>query len=108
MWHQVNTLPAQAVAKAPGKAILLGEHFVVHGSSALAVALDIGVEARAERSDSNIISSVRENNVISAKIEDAEGFLAPASSSMNWFLKALSLSAEFVKITSKTRGPPRP
>jgi mevalonate kinase len=101
MWHQVNTLPAQAVAKAPGKAILLGEHFVVHGSSALAVALDIGVEARAERSDSNIISSVRENNVISAKIEDAEGFLAPAAFSLKQFLKDHSLSGVSVKITSE-------
>jgi len=94
-------LPSQAIAKAPGKAILLGEHFVVHGSSALAVALDLGVEARAEKYDGNIISSGREDNIVSSKIEDAKGFLAPAAASLKQFLKDYSLSGVKVRIMSE-------
>jgi mevalonate kinase len=94
-------LPTHAVARAPGKAILLGEHFVVHGASALAVALDIGVEAKAERAESNTISSVSGKNVTSAKIEDAEGFLAPVAFSLRQFLKDHSLNGVAIKITSE-------
>jgi len=94
-------LPTHAVARAPGKAILLGEHFVVHGASALAVALDIGVEAKAERAESNTISSVSGKNVTSEKIEDAEGFLAPVAFSLRQFLKDHSLNGVAIKITSE-------
>lgn len=44
-------------AKAPGKIIITGEHFVVHGSYALAAAIDRGSVARASLSDHNSIFS---------------------------------------------------
>jgi mevalonate kinase len=44
-------------ARAPGKVILLGEHFVVHGNPALSAALDRGVEAVAEESNEDIVIS---------------------------------------------------
>ena len=44
-------------AKAPGKIIIAGEHFVVHGSFALAAAIDRGVTVHASLSDQSSISS---------------------------------------------------
>ncbi len=45
------------IAKAPGKIIITGEHFVVHGSYALAAAIDRGSIARASLSDHTSIFS---------------------------------------------------
>ncbi|MFC1755647.1 mevalonate kinase [Thermoproteota archaeon] len=45
------------IAKAPGKIIITGEHFVVHGSYALAAAIDRGAIARASLSDRTLIFS---------------------------------------------------
>jgi len=47
----------EAHAKAPGKIILLGEHFVVHGNPALAAALDRGVEAQVVASEEDLLVS---------------------------------------------------
>ena len=44
-------------AKAPGKIIIAGEHFVVHGSYALAAAIDRGSTVRALQADRSLISS---------------------------------------------------
>jgi len=44
-------------AKAPGKIIIAGEHFVVHGSFALAAAIDRGSTVRASLTDRSLISS---------------------------------------------------
>lgn len=68
----------KAVARAPAKAILLGEHFVVHGGSALAVALTKWVQATAVRSQKNEIISL--NKGASSPLENADEFLQPAAS----------------------------
>ncbi len=47
----------KGVAVAPGKAIISGEHFVVHGATAIAAAVERGVRAEATRSDRLSISS---------------------------------------------------
>ena len=44
-------------AKAPGKIIIAGEHFVVHGSFALAAAIDRGAIVRASLTDRSLIYS---------------------------------------------------
>lgn len=44
-------------ARAPGKIIVVGEHFVVHGSYALAAALDRGSTVHASPSDRSVIYS---------------------------------------------------
>lgn len=50
----------KARAWAPGKVIILGEHFVVHDSYAIAAAIDRGITATAEPSDGiEILSGVR-------------------------------------------------
>lgn len=48
-----------AVAEAPGKVILTGEHFVVHGAWSLAAAVDRVVRVDASDSDSNSVTSDR-------------------------------------------------
>ena len=42
--------------KAPGKAILFGEHFVVHGARAVLCAIDRGVVAESERAEGNTLA----------------------------------------------------
>ncbi|MEM0118643.1 MAG: mevalonate kinase [Conexivisphaerales archaeon] len=90
------------MARAPGKAILLGEHFVVHGGSALAVALDRGVTAKAEMSADNRISSVRNGDQkLTSSIEGAEGFLAPAAASLRKFMEDYRVNGISVSISSE-------
>lgn len=47
----------KGVAEAPGKAIISGEHFVVHGATAIAAAIERGVRAEASRSDHLSVTS---------------------------------------------------
>ena len=47
----------KGVAEAPGKVIISGEHFVVHGATALAAAIERKVRAEAKRSDRLTIDS---------------------------------------------------
>jgi len=47
----------RAESRAPAKAIVVGEHFVVYGGNALAVSLDLWARASAERGPSLIIES---------------------------------------------------
>lgn len=62
-------------AKAPGKVILVGEHFVVHGAYALVAAIDRGVTATAEPSDELVIES--ESLGLTARLPDAPEQLRP-------------------------------
>lgn len=50
-------MPLKGVSEAPGKVIISGEHFVVHGATALAAAIDRKVRVEATRSDRLAISS---------------------------------------------------
>jgi mevalonate kinase len=47
----------KAIAEAPGKVIISGEHFEVHGGTALAAAIERKVRVEATRNDSLVISS---------------------------------------------------
>jgi mevalonate kinase len=49
----------KVIAEAPGKIIITGEHFVVHGAYALAAAIDRKVTVEARRADKLIIESDR-------------------------------------------------
>jgi mevalonate kinase len=44
-------VPAKAVAEAPGKVIISGEHFVVHGATAVAAAIERKVRVEATKAD---------------------------------------------------------
>lgn len=70
---------------------------MVYGSSALAVALDRGVKATAERSEYNTISSGGHTS----RVEDADGFLAPVAASLKRFLLDYSISGVSVNISSE-------
>lgn len=89
-----------AVAKAPAKAILLGEHFVVHGGSALAVALDRGVTAISypSRGESKIYS---EDTNTSSTIDQAEGFLSPVAASLRSFLSEEGIDGVSISLKSE-------
>ena len=52
-----------SIAEAPGKIIISGEHFVVHGSNALAAAIDKKVKVYSETSDKNSVLSRIDNQV---------------------------------------------
>ncbi len=47
-----------AIGEAPGKIIITGEHFVVHGALALAAAVDLKVRATGERSQAPLGDAV--------------------------------------------------
>lgn len=57
---------ARQVCSAPGKIILFGEHFVVHGSKAMLCAIDRRVKVTAQRQGSNTI--LIKSNMLSAKL----------------------------------------
>lgn len=57
---------ARQVCSAPGKIILFGEHFVVHGSKAILCAIDKRVRVTAQRQGRNTISI--KSNMLSTKL----------------------------------------
>jgi mevalonate kinase len=69
----VNAL--KVIAKAPGKVIITGEHFVVHGSYALVSSIDRFVTAIVEPYEYNVIESM--DLGLSTKPENPEGPLMP-------------------------------
>ena len=51
----------KAIAEAPGKVIISGEHFVVHGATALAASINRSVRVEASRSTKlEIVSNLRD------------------------------------------------
>ena len=58
-----------SIAEAPGKIIISGEHFVVHGSNALAAAIDKTVTVYSEISHKNSILSRVDTQVFNARIK---------------------------------------
>lgn len=88
-------------AKAPGKVILLGEHFVVHGNPALAAALDRGVEAVAEEGDEDIVAS--EDLRLSSPISKPAEGLAPLCASISKLLS--DFGRRGVKVTLRSSIP---
>lgn len=57
-----------SIGEAPGKIIISGEHFVVHGSNALAATIDKTVKVYSETSDKNSILSRIDNRVYNTKM----------------------------------------
>ena len=65
-------------ASAPGKAILVGEHFVVEGSPAIAVALDVRAHVTVERIRENIVKVIsRELGEATYGVREREDRLYP-------------------------------
>ncbi len=56
------------IAQAPGKVILVGEHFVVHGGYAIAASITEGVRAEARKLASNRIRIISEDLGLTAEI----------------------------------------
>ncbi|MEM0057026.1 MAG: mevalonate kinase [Candidatus Geothermarchaeota archaeon] len=73
-------LDSVIVSKAPGKVILLGEHFVVHGSLALSMAIDRFAYAYAHRSTEEKIilklSNGQEIDVLNSEVDHIRNFFA--------------------------------
>ncbi|MDG6928850.1 MAG: mevalonate kinase [Nitrososphaerota archaeon] len=88
----------KAFARAPAKAILLGEHFVVHGGGAMAVALDRGMEATAERQADDSLVSLDTGHRVA--LSHARGFMLPVSAALADFMKEHSLHGVRVSLKS--------
>jgi mevalonate kinase len=87
-----------AHAKAPGKIILLGEHFVVHGNPALAAALDRGVEARVSASEEDVLASKEMG--LECPIWSPVGQLKPVAVALQRLMEKRSLKGARVAIDS--------
>lgn len=89
-----------SIAEAPGKIIISGEHFVVHGSNALAAAIDKTVKVYSETSDKNSILSRVDNQVFNIRIKP----INPVSVVRNKILEYLNRK-ERIKITIESNIP---
>ena len=89
-----------SIAEAPGKIIICGEHFVVHGSNALAAAIDKTVKVYSETSDKNSILSRVDNQVFNIRIKP----INPVSVVRNKILEYLNRK-ERIKITIESNIP---
>lgn len=88
-------------ARAPGKIILLGEHFVVHGNPALAAALDRGVEAEASADSEDLI--VSKDLGLECPIWSPSGQLEPVAAALQKLMRDRSLRG--VKVSLKSSIP---
>ncbi|MEM3186285.1 MAG: mevalonate kinase [Conexivisphaerales archaeon] len=77
------------MASAPGKVILLGEHFVVYGGQAIAVAIDKGVIAEASIDQKNSIMLI--DSKLQLESSQEKNFLEPVSLALDHFMKEYSL-----------------
>ena len=89
-----------SIAEAPGKIIISGEHFVAHGSNALAAAIDKTVKVYSETSDKNSILSRVDNQVFNIRIKP----INPVSVVRNKILEYLNRK-ERIKITIESNIP---
>ena len=89
-----------SIAEAPGKIIISGEHFVVHGSNALAAAIDKTVKVYSETSDKNSILSRVDNQVFNIRIKP----INPVSVVRNKILEYLNRK-ERIKIIIESNIP---
>ena len=89
-----------SIAEAPGKIIISGEHFVVHGSNALAAAIDKTVKVYSETSDKNSILSRVDNQVFNIRIKP----INPVSVVRKKILEYLNRK-ERIKITIESNIP---
>jgi mevalonate kinase len=85
-------------ARAPGKVILLGEHFVVHGNPALAAAIDRGVEAEAESNPDDVV--VSKDLGLECAIRSPSGQLKPVATALQRLMDERSLKGVKVTINS--------
>ncbi len=92
-----------AKAFAPGKIILCGEHFVVHGGVAIAAALDKGVEVEARLSDETSIE-VPQLSLVARPPGRVPKQLAPLAAALEAFREHLGNKADF-KATVRTNIP---
>lgn len=75
----------KAIGRAPGKVIIIGEHFVVHGSRALVASIDRYVTVEAFFHDPGYIKSEEMNEL--APLESPSERLAPVAISVSPLLK---------------------
>jgi mevalonate kinase len=94
-------LTSRAIAEAPAKAIVTGEHFVVHGSTALAVAIDKQVRVSAEEGTPGAGLSIRSDQVSARNPES----LLPAKNVVTSLASAYSLQPDL--LLSIASGIPR-
>lgn len=80
----------KAIGRAPGKVIIVGEHFVVHGSRALVASIDRYVTVEAFFHEPGYIKSEELNEVASLKSPTER--LAPIAISISPLLKGRSVS----------------
>jgi mevalonate kinase len=77
------------IAQAPGKIIIMGEHFVVHGSYAIAAAINKYTTVKAKKSDESVIIS-KDLNLISKASQKIPRRLYPYAETLRTTLEYLA------------------
>lgn len=95
----------RVAASAPGKAILVGEHFVVEGSPAIAVALEVRARAAAERIEGGAVKIVSRELGEASFTDGGEGPLYPVYVAVREVLKRVS-ERPGLRITIESDIPP--